>query len=156
MPAGNSIHFILFLQCRHTSHLNQRSAFMFNIISCDRNFADAVIFRDLIHDIQHEIFDDRSQCPRSGFFLQSFLCDRLQCSILKNKLHFIKCQQFLLLLEDGTFRLFEDHDQHLFCQSPQCKDDRQSSDKFRDHAEIADIFQCHFFEDIRIVVILVL
>ena len=46
-----------------SSEKNLRATIAFYIFSCDRNLTDIIIFRNLIHNIQHIFFQN---CPKSS------------------------------------------------------------------------------------------
>lgn len=80
------------------SHSDERTSVFIEVCSRNDDGTDLGVLRDFIHDIQHEILDNGTKGPGSGFFFHGLLCDPFQCVIFKYKLYFIQFQQLLILL----------------------------------------------------------
>ena len=88
----------MIFKLRASTHRDQRTTLFFHIIFGDRDFSNVVVFRNLIHDVQHKFLDDRTQRPRADFLFLRLLCDRIKRVILKGELHFVERKQFSVLL----------------------------------------------------------
>ena len=76
--------------------------------------------------------------------------------VFKFQFHLIQCKKFLILFKNRILRLLQDLHKHILIQSVQSKDDRKSSDKFRNHSKTADILHCYFLKQMRIIIIFIL
>src|SRR4029453_11148962 len=64
--------------------------------------------RDIVHEIQHDLFQDRAQRPRFGFHLSRATTDRLHRGIGKPELDPFDLEERLILLYQGVARFGED------------------------------------------------
>ena len=88
---------VFLLQLQVLPHLNDRQSVVSDIILCDDDSSDIIIFWNLVHDIQHEFFDDRAKRSRPRIFFHRLLGNGLERSIFKLQIHLIQCQQLLVL-----------------------------------------------------------
>ena len=70
----------------------------FNVFPCNGNGSNIVILRNFIHNIEHKLFDDRTQRSCSGVAFQCLVRNGFQCALIKLKLYLIQLQKLLILL----------------------------------------------------------
>ena len=71
---------------------------IFDVVLCDRYTTDHIILRDLIHNIQHEILDDRTQRSCTCLFLGCLHGNCLNGIRIKLQIDLIEQQKLLILL----------------------------------------------------------
>ena len=136
--------------------LDPGSPLAFHIFPGDRYCPDIIILGDLIHDIQHEIFNDGPEGPGAGIPFQGLRRDRVEGIILELQFHLIQGQQFLILFEDGVPGLPQDPDQHVLIQSLHGAEDGKPAQEFRDHAEFLEVIIGDLVKNVLIAVIFIL
>ena len=102
----------------------------------DDDFARLRRFRDVVHDIEHDILDDALEAARTRLALDGFLGHGAQGVFIEFQLDVIHGEQLLILLDGSIFWLRQDAQQSVFIQGLQRADDRQAADDFRDDAVV--------------------
>src|SRR5215831_12049040 len=112
----------------------------------DHAFADLLLARQRIHQVEHEIFDDHAQAARADLARQRLLRNRLERVVGELQLHVIVLEQLLVLTRDGVARLREDLDERGPVELVQRADHGQAADEFRDEAVLDQVFRLDRFE----------
>src|ERR1700728_4714465 len=102
------------------------------------------------HQVQHEFFQNHAQSAGTHLAGHSLAGDGPQRFVAKLQPHILKFEQALVLLDDGILRPGEDFDQRKFVQIFQHTDNRQAPNKFRNQAELDQIFRLDFAEQFKV------
>ena len=97
----------------------------------------------VVHQVEHHLFADRSKGTGTGVALQGALGDLFQGTLGELQLAAFQAEKLLILLDQRVLRLGEDADERLDIQRFKRGTQRQSADKFGDHAEFHQIFRLH-------------
>src|SRR5438309_297007 len=97
---------------------------------------------DLIHDIQHDLFDNRAESARAGLALERLPCDGGQGVLGEDQIDIaIQLKEALILFDQGVLRLDQDPDQRLLIQRVQRRDDRQAADELWNEAILQQVLR---------------
>ena len=86
---------------------------------------------NLIHHFCHDLFNNRTEPAGTRIPFDGFLRNGTNRFSLKNKLHIVHAEKFLILSDKSVFRFRQDSDKRFFFQRVESYDDRKSADKFR-------------------------
>src|SRR4030042_3200821 len=90
--------------------------------------------RNLEHQVQHELFENRSESPSAGFALHRSNGYLVNGAFGEFKLNVFEGEYLLVLLREGVHRLGANSDEGFLAQFVKHGDDRQTAPKFRDTA----------------------
>src|SRR5713226_294859 len=96
--------------------------------------------RQIEHDVEQHLFDDRAQSPRAGLSRQGPLGDRLQRLLPYLQIHTLHAEQLLVLLDEGVFRLGKNLDQRMLVEFLERRHDRQASDELGNKPILDKVF----------------
>src|SRR5262249_3835438 len=105
----------------------------------DDAFLDVVVRGDLVHHVEHQVFDDDLQAPRPDVPGQGFLGDRLDGVVGETQLDVLELQHRLVLLDERVLGLAQDLDESRLIQLRERRAHRQPADELRDHAELDEV-----------------
>src|SRR5688572_19695081 len=125
----------------------QRSCGARDRLGRDDDTAHVGARRDLVHDLEQDLFDDRPEPPRAGLALRRACSCRLQGLLRELQLHFVQREELLVLLDDRVLGLGEDaHEIHLV-ERHERDDDRETADELGDKAIFQEIVGHDLLED---------
>ena len=100
----------------------------------------------VVHQFQHEVFEDHSQAARADLALKCQLRHSLQRVVRKSQPHVFEFEQPLVLFQQRVLRFRQYLDERAFVQIVHDPRDRQAADKFRDQAVADQIARLDLFE----------
>src|SRR5690606_16352961 len=109
----------------------------------DHDLLDAALGRNVVHDVEHRLFQDSAQTARSALSLQRLSGHGGQCVLRELQLHPVHLEQFLELLHQTVPRSGQDVDQSILGELVQRGQHRQAPDELRDQPELQQIFRLH-------------
>src|SRR6266446_5848050 len=96
--------------------------------------------RQVEHDVEQHLLDDRAQAPRTGLSRQGLLGDRLQRLRPHLQIHPLHAEQLLVLLDEGVFRLGKNLDQRMLVEFLERRHDRQAPDELGNKPILDEVF----------------
>jgi len=93
----------------------------------------------VIHQVEHQLFEDHTEAARADLTMQSFLGDGLRGFFVEMKTNALIFKELLILLDDGVARFGENFNQSDFVEFVENAHDREASDKFGDEAEFDQV-----------------
>ena len=121
-------------------HGNREIAFL-DHFGGDLEFFDFLIAGKVIHQVEHQLFEDHAQAARADFAMQGFLGDGLRCVVCEKQVNALIFKEFLILLEDSVARLGENLNQRSFVEFIENAHDRESSNKLGDQPELDQVLR---------------
>src|SRR3989441_4040165 len=100
---------------------------------------------DFVHNLEHDIFDNRPQAPGSGVTSHRLRRDSPQRLVREDQFHPIHFQDLLILADQSVLGLHQDAHQVGFVQRVQRDEDGQRADDLGDHS----VFQQVLRHDMR-------
>src|SRR3954464_2301528 len=82
--------------------LNQRDRLFLGLhhLAGDHAFADLLLAREVVHQVEHEVLDDHPQAARANFARECRFGDRLEGIVGEAELHVLVLEQLLVLTRD--------------------------------------------------------
>src|SRR5712691_6719818 len=102
----------------------------------DDTFADRVLRRDRVHDLEHQLFDDDLEAACADVALQRFFGDGFEGVVVELERDVLETHDGLILTNERVLRLAEDLDQRAFVELIERSHDRQASHKLGDETEL--------------------
>ena len=102
--------------------------------------------RDVVHDRQQHLFQDRPQPARTRAAQDRLVGHRLQRRVRELQLHAVHLEQPLVLLDQGVARLGEDLHQRRLVQVRHAGHRGQPADELRDQPELDQVLGQHLGE----------
>src|SRR5712664_533888 len=112
-------------------------------VRADHKVADLTLHGQVIHQFQHEVFENHTQAARADLALKRQLGDGLEGVVGKAEADVFEFEEALVLLEERVFRLGKNAHQRVFVEVVHDASDGQAPDKFGDQAvtnEIAGLY----------------
>src|SRR5712692_1764404 len=97
----------------------------------DHEVAHLPLHGKVVHQFQHEVFEDHTQAARADFALKRQLRDGIERVLRKSQAHVFEFEQTLVLLQQRVFRLRQDFHQRALVEIVHHARDRQAAHKFR-------------------------
>src|SRR5712691_2912246 len=116
----------------------------------DLELLQFLLARQVEHQVQHKLFQDHAQPTRAHFASHSLAGDGAQSLVTKLQAYVLELEQALVLLDDGILGASENLNQRKLVKIFEHADDGQSSDKFRNQAELDQIFRLDFAEQLKV------
>src|SRR5215831_5480829 len=114
----------------------------------DQHLADRGLRRDLVHDLEHRLLQDRTQPARARLVTHGLLGHRHQRALGELELDAVHLEQLLVLLDQRVLGLGQDVDQRFLVQLVQRRDHGQAAHELGDHAELEQVLGLHLFEKV--------
>ena len=112
----------------------------------DRDLAHLLLVRHLIHQVEHQVFDDHPQAARADLALERRLGDRFERIVGEAQLDVLVLEQLHVLTRDRVARLRQDLDERRLVELVQRADDRQAADELGDQAVLDEILRLELLE----------
>ena len=96
----------------------------------DQVTAARFLIRQIVHDVQHDFFDDRAQAARPGVFLHRPTRNGPQRLVGEVELAVLHAEQALILPHQSVLRFGQHADHAVFIQRRQGTRDRQPANQF--------------------------
>ena len=112
----------------------------------DRDLADLLLVRHLIHQVEHQVFDDHPQAARADLALERRFGDRFEGIVGEAELDVLVLEQLHVLARDGVARLREDLDERRLVELVQRADDRQAADELGDQPVLDQVLRLELLE----------
>ena len=109
--------------------------------SSDDQIVDPCAAGQVIHQVEHEFFEDHSEAAGAEFAIESLNGDGVGSLVGEDKVDALEFEEFLILLEDGVARLGEDFDEGGLVQLVEDADDGQATDEFGNEAVADEILR---------------
>src|SRR6202790_3312316 len=107
---------------------------------------DFALHRQVVHQLQHEVFEDHAQAASANFALKSQLRYGLEGVVGKAQPNILKLEEALVLFQQGIFGLGQNFHQCRFVQVAHNAGNRQASHKLGDQAVADQVTGLHLFE----------
>src|SRR5690554_4160476 len=111
----------------------------------DHTFLDAFHAGELVHDVEHDAFDDRSKPTGTALSFHRELDDRVKRIVFKAQFDALELEESLVLFHQRVFGLPEDLDEIALRELVEADDHRESADEFRDESKADEIFPADVF-----------
>src|SRR3954451_14184844 len=98
----------------------------------DDKFTNLLKGGEVVHQVQHQVFQDHPKTSRTYLALHGKLRNRLQGVFTKLELNILKLEQLLILPDDRVLRPGQNLNQRFLGKVFQHGRDRHSTDKFGD------------------------
>src|SRR5580698_672312 len=112
----------------------------------DQKLADLFERRQIVHQVQHQIFEDHAQAAGPDLTFHRQLRDRFERVVAKLQSNIFKLEQLLVLPDDGVFRLGQDLHQGVPAQVLEHCHHRKAADKLRNKSAFDQIDRLHLFQ----------
>ena len=100
-------------------------------------FAEFALGRQVVHELEHEVFENHAQAAGADLALQGKFRDGFERVIGEAQAHILKFEQSLILTDEGVLRFRQNLHQRGLVQIAQNADDRQTAHEFGNQA-VAD------------------
>src|SRR5262245_9259081 len=100
----------------------------------DDALLEALDGRQLVHDLEHDLFQDGAQAARAGAPLERLARDGGHRVVGELEPNLLEIEVLLVLLDDRVLRLFEDADERRVVEVVQRGDDGEPADELGDEA----------------------
>src|SRR5438093_608974 len=104
--------------------------------------------RQLVHDLEHDLLQDRPEPARAGPPLERLLRDRRHRVVRELQADLLEVEVLLVLPGDRVLRLPEDADQRRLVEVVEGRDDRQPADELRDEPVLQEILGLDHHEEV--------
>src|SRR5438552_1650874 len=104
--------------------------------------------RQLVHDLEHDLLQDRPESPRAGPPLERLLRDRRHRVVRELQADLLEVEVLLVLPGDRVLRLPEDADQRGLVEVVERRDDRQPADELGDEPVLQEILGLDHHEEV--------
>ena len=131
-------------------HDFRRSAVLYRILG-NGDLFDRIIARDLKHQVLQRIFHNGTQAAGAGLAGNGLFRNGVKRFGCELQIDLIKIKELLILADKAVFRLCEDAHKCGFVEVAQRGDDRQTTDKLRDEAELDEVVRGNFFHPLRVI-----
>src|SRR5438477_3573131 len=112
----------------------------------DRHLADLLLVRHLIHQVEHQVFDDHPEAACADPPFERRLRDRLERVVGEAELHVLVLEQLHVLPRDRVARLREDLDERRLVELVQRADDRQAADELGDEPVLDQVLRLELLQ----------
>src|SRR4051812_40254298 len=131
-----------------TGFLDQGNGFVLrhHDFAGDGDFADLLLIRHLIHQVEHQLFDDHTEAARADLAFERRFRNRFERVVGEAELHVLVLEEFHVLTRDRVARLREDLDERGAIELVQRADDRQAADELGNQAVLDQILRLELFE----------
>src|SRR5271165_5733303 len=116
----------------------------------DDKIAHLALHGQVIHQLQHEVFENHAQAARADFALKSQLRDSFESVVSEAQFHVFKLKETLVLLEQSVFRLGENLHQSALVEVVHDTGYGQAANKFRNQAVADQVAGLNLFEQFRV------
>ena len=96
-----------------------------------------VLHGEVVHQLQHEVFQNHAQAARANFAVHGQLGDGFERVVGEAQAHIFEFEEALILLEKSIFRLGQNFNQRGFVEIVHYACNGQAADKFGDQS-VAD------------------
>src|SRR5215470_11532659 len=124
----------LFLTLSRFFHGLQRDVAPLDHFLADLEVLDLLLAGQVIHEVEHEFFQDHAQAARAYLALHGLPRDGLERALREFELYILEFEHPLVLLDNGVARPRENLDQGAFVEIVEDADNRQTADEFGDQA----------------------
>ena len=100
----------------------------------------------MVHQLEHEIFEDHAQAARAYLALQSQVRDGFERVVGEPQAHILKLEQPLILTDERVLGFRQYLHERAFVQVAQDTDHRQASHEFGDQTVADQIGRLHLFQ----------
>src|SRR5262245_16698566 len=114
----------------------------------DDALLEALDGRQLVHDLEHDLFEYGAQAARAGAPLERLARDGGHRVVGELEADLLEIEVLLILLDDRVLRLLEDADQRRVVEVVQRGDDGEPADEFRDEAVAQQVLRLDHREQI--------
>src|SRR5262249_49591934 len=105
--------------------------------------------RQLEHDVEQRVLDDRAQATRTGLALERLVGDLPERVVGEDELDVVVAEEALVLLDERVLRLHQDLHEILAMQLVHGGADRQAADEVGDQPEVEEILRHDLSEQLR-------
>src|SRR5690554_2820051 len=121
---------------------------MQNALFGDHALAHVLQAGQLVHNVEHDLFDDRTQSAGAGLALDGLANDGHHRLLVEAQLDVLQFKELLVLLHQAVLGLPEDLDEHVFAELIEGHDHRETTDEFGDHPELHDVLGAHVAQQV--------
>src|SRR5262245_21795952 len=113
----------------------------------DHALGDVGAAREVVHDLEEHLLEDRPQAPGARPPLQRLLAHSLEGVVGEDEIDVVELEELLVLLQQRVLRFDEDADERLLVEAVHGADDREAADELGDQPELQEILGEHPGED---------
>src|SRR5581483_776608 len=114
----------------------------------DHALGDVLTGRQLEHDVEQSVLDDRPQAAGAGLALERLVGDRPQRVVGEDEVDVVVGEEPLVLLRERVLRFGEDLDEVVALQLVHRGQHGQAADELRDEAEVQEVLRHHLGEQL--------
>src|SRR5262245_60646505 len=136
------------LRCRLSGLFDERDRLVLrhHDLTRDRDLAYFLLVWHLIHEIQHQVFDDHPQPARADFALERRFRDGLERIVGEAELDVLVLEQLHVLTRDRVARLRQDLDERGLVELVQRAHHRQPTDELGNQPVLDQILRFELFQ----------
>src|SRR5208282_3756279 len=108
------------------------------------------LHREVVHQLQHEVFEDHTQAARADFALKRQLRDSVDRVLGEAKTDILKLEKALVLLQERVLGFRENFHERALVQIAHDAGNGQAPHKFGDQAVADEVAGLHLFENLGI------
>src|SRR5208337_2745062 len=108
------------------------------------------LHREVVHQLQHEVFEDHTQAARADFALKRQLRDSVERVLGEAKTDILKLEKALVLLQERVLGFRENFHERALVQIAHDAGNGQAPHKFGDQAVADEVAGLHLFENLGI------
>src|SRR5713226_5945107 len=112
----------------------------------DDEVAHFALHGQVVHEFQHEVFENHAQAARANLALKSQLRDGLESVVGEAQADVFEFEEALILLEERVFRFGEDAHERALVEIVHDAGEGQAADKFGNQAVADQITRLHLLE----------
>src|SRR2546422_680273 len=128
----------------------QRLASLFDHLLADHALFDVIARRDVVHQVEHHVFEDRAQAARARLAREGLARHRAQRAVGEAQPDVSELEQLLMLLDQRFLRLGQDVDERVLAELGQRRDHGQPADELRDQPELQQILGLHLVQPLAL------
>src|SRR5262245_147816 len=113
----------------------------------DHALGDVGAAREVVHDLEEHLLEDRPQPTGTRPPFQRLLADGLEGIVGEDEVDVVELEELLVLLQQRVLRLDEDADERLLVEAVHRADHRQAADELGDQPELQQVLGQHVGED---------
>src|SRR5581483_5388797 len=137
---------------RFFHHGERNIAFLHHVLGYFELF-HLLLAGQMVHKIEHQLFQDHAQTARSHFAGLRLASDRTQSLVTELQAHILKFEEALILLHDGILRTGQNVDQRGLVQLFEHTHYRHTTDEFRDESELNQVMWLHVGHKFRLLLL---
>src|SRR5262245_54386850 len=112
------------------------------------HLGDVLEGRQVVHDVEQDVLEDRPQAPRAGLAVHGLAGDGPQAVLAQLEVDVLHLEEPRILLRQRVAGLGQDRDQGFLVELLERRDHRQAADELRDQAELDEVLGLDVLEEV--------